>query len=125
MSPPAFADDGLNHPADVPAAIAQLKRYLSEPRFKIRLHDFVTDEATVAKRAVEALLEQHRDVSPEKVSFGRLLERIENAMRRLVHLYAVASLHADAEQARGSFFRTAPSDGSGNVDIEFLHCLAA
>lgn len=85
------------HPLTTQAAIATLKRYLSEPKHRISLHDFLMDEAIKAKSEFDKIFEVNASVRPSSTSITTIMKSCEAACERLMHLFAVGSLHAQNE----------------------------
>ena len=86
------------HPISKQAAIASLKRYLSEERYRISLDDFVTGEADRALKAVETTAPDvnNRDVNAANVE--RRVHGYETAMEVMVEAGFVAGRWSKTEQ---------------------------
>lgn len=86
------------HPISKQAAIASLKRYLSEDRYRISLDDLVTAEADRAIKTVEATAPDvnNRDVNAANVE--RCVHGYETAMEVMVEAGFVAGRWSKTEQ---------------------------
>lgn len=108
------------HPLTTQAAVATLKRYLGEPRHRISLHDFLLDEAKSAKQQFDRVFEENAASNPDHGSVANIMKGCEAACERMMHLFAVGSLHARNEHksAFWAAFRhvsALPSNISGYV----------
>lgn len=109
----ALEEFGRPHPLSVQAAVASLKRYLSEDRYRIQLRDLLADEAASTRSAVAALMKGSENLLP-KDHYADLVRKIESACERLVALMIAGVLYADARQAKyfGDAFQTVASISS-------------
>lgn len=125
----ALADLQAPHPLSAKVAVAALKRYLAEDRYRIRLHDLLADEVTRVeqKTSLEAMpVTPDQDTSQEAMQAR--LARYETICETLVALMAVGARWADGEQLSlfvGVFERLAdrwrePREGSANVRYQEL-----
>ena len=89
------------HPASTDAAVAVLKRYLSESRFNIQLSDFIRAEVDdVAERTSVDHFPVARSTSPDSSAIRERLDAYAAATGTLVSLAMVAGAWGEAEHAR-------------------------
>lgn len=88
------------HPLSVQAALAALKRYLSEERFRIQLHDLLADEALAASATLEVTFAEYKNIAPAKESVGDLLKHLEAKSEKLVHLFAHGAYFSTAQNTK-------------------------
>ena len=91
----AVAEASRPSPIDVELAVAMAKRYLSENRHRIHLHDLLVTEAQDTRdrlRAIEAAF------TGGTFSFEKEVDRREEASERLLRLLAICGFHARREQ---------------------------
>jgi hypothetical protein len=91
------------HPLSTKAAVATLKRYLSEDKHRIQLRDFLVEEAKTARGATKAALAATQGKTPDSVSGFELLNRLEAANEKQMHIFANGSYFAREDQARAFF----------------------
>src|SRR5205085_2661155 len=88
------------HPLSAVLAKATLKRYLSEVRYRIRLHDLFADELTRVERdtANDAFpVQPGESEEPNRETARARLERYESICETLMALYAVAGYWGEAQ----------------------------
>ncbi len=85
----ALVDFGRPHPLTVASAVAELKRYLTDPASRIRLRDLLVGEAN---RVHDAITDQHFPTGPMPTSEGmqERVARYEAISETLVAMLAVA-----------------------------------
>ena len=83
------------HPYSIEVAMARIKRYLSESRFRIRLADLVqeTVERVIEELADDALSVQDRDVSP--ASLNARIKRYDSICSTLIAMACVGARWAE------------------------------
>jgi hypothetical protein len=91
------------HPVSVQAAVATLKRYLSEERYRIQLRDFLVGEANQARPTIDAALAHVQGAEPNAHSTRELMQRLEAGCEKLVHLFVNGSFYAMPVQAKAFF----------------------
>ena len=84
------------HPLSTEAAVASLKRYLPEPRHRIRLADIVEDSVERVREAVFADASPMDD-PPDRASRSESLRRYEEACSTLLALASVGGYWAEEE----------------------------
>ena len=85
------------HPLSTEVAVASLKRYLSEPRYRIQLSDLIGE---TVERAVEAISDQAFDMnapSPDRESVTARVRDYEAACSTLLSVAAVGGSWAEDE----------------------------
>lgn len=105
------------HPLSTQAAVATLKRYLSEDKYRIHLRDFLLEEANQACLAVESAFQQVSTNSANQHSIQRLMKLIEAGCENLVHEFASGSFYATVQQSKTlfeAFHKIAPKAQSGD-----------
>src|SRR5205807_5219473 len=95
----ALEDIQAPHPVSVEVAVATLKTYLSEPRHRIRLRDFVKEETD---RLIETLAPEHFPESPTASGeeLEQRLKRYESASQVVLRLEATGC-HWGSDEQRG------------------------
>lgn len=91
------------HPVSVQAAVATLKKYLSEERYRIQLRDFLVGEANEARPTIDAALAHVHGAEPNAHSTRELMQRLEAGCEKLVHLFVNGSFYAMPVQAKAFF----------------------
>ena len=91
------------HPVSVQAAVATLKKYLSEERYRIQLRDFLVGEANEARPTIDAALAHVHGAEPTAHSTRELLRRLEAGCEKLVHLFVNGSFYGMPVQAKAFF----------------------
>lgn len=92
------------HPLSVASAVATLKRYLSEDRFRIQLNDFVTQEAGNAVASINAAYSVAKEQQPTQQLYSDLLSRFESACEVLIHIFAIGAFYG-REKDSPPFYR--------------------
>lgn len=87
------------HPLSIEAAVATLKRYMSEERYHIQLHEFLLDEANTARQVITKLFEQPLNQQLES-AFPPAVSALESASERLVTIFSVASFYSNSKQSK-------------------------
>jgi hypothetical protein len=85
------------HPLSTEAAVASLKRYLSEPKYRIQLHDLVTDEVMRVAHAVKTDKFSVSTPVPDVASATARVREYEAASETLVAMAIQGGLWAEAE----------------------------
>ena len=95
----AIAESSPPHPASIDAAVAQLKRYLSEPRYRIQLSDFVAREVdgVVARTAPDVLPSTNPQQLDLQELFGLRLQAYQSACETLTTVGIVGGAWAEPE----------------------------
>ncbi len=88
----ALAESTDQQPADTALAVAQLKRYLPDPVHRIRLHDLMIGEVTVAIEQFQGLPTDRR-FAPE--AYAERMGLYEQAMSRTTRLLATGAYFSD------------------------------
>jgi hypothetical protein len=83
------------HPLTTPVAVATLKRYLSSPEHRIRLHDLVIGETELVIRRVKTLIDIAPDPNPEGV-VKAVMMKVEAACETLNALVATGAYWGEA-----------------------------
>lgn len=91
------------HPVSTQAAVATIKKYLSEDRYRIQLRDFLVGEANETRSTIDAALAHVHDVEPNPHSTRELMQRLEAGCEKLVHLFVNGSFYAMPGQAKAFF----------------------
>ncbi|NAS89256.1 hypothetical protein C4E24_05900 [ANME-1 cluster archaeon AG-394-G21] len=89
----------LSHPISTAVAVAAVKRYLAEPRHRIRLHDLVHEET---ERVYQELLSERFDTQNNKITedvFQQHMREYEALIERLIAMLAALSYHDTGENA--------------------------
>ena len=87
------------HPVSTAVAVATVKRYLAEPRHRIRLHDLVHEETErVYQELLSERFETHVDKST-KEAFQQRMREYEALMERLAAMLAALSYHDTGENS--------------------------
>lgn len=108
------------HPISKQAAIASLKKYLSEDRYRISLDDLVNTEADRALKAVFAAAPDVNDRDVNAVSVERCVQGYEAAMETMIEAGFVAGRWSTPDQLepwRRSLTRFARKAHSGGVVV--------
>jgi len=87
------------HPVSTAVAVATVKRYLTELRHRIRLHDLVHEET---ERVYQELLSERFDTQNNKITkevFQQRMREYEALMERLAAMLAALSYHDTGENA--------------------------
>lgn len=90
------------HPISIQAAIATLKKYLSENK-TIQLRDFLRKEAEQTRDALEKIFLNIHATAPNKDSFLAMKKKIEASCEKLIHLFVNGSYHAKPDQIKEFF----------------------
>lgn len=87
------------HPLSIAAAVASLKRYMSEERHRIQLHELLLEEA---RKTRDAIQDAYKDAEgkPFEAHYPILVGKLEAASERLAVLFATGSMYATATQAK-------------------------
>jgi hypothetical protein len=91
------------HPITTQAAIVVLKRYLSESKYHIALHDTFLAQAIGVNETVNATFAEYAKGVPSKEAVPKLMQKLEASSEILVHMFATASFYTNAKQARPAF----------------------
>ena len=109
------------HPLSVQAAVATLKRNLSEDKHRIQLRDFLLDEAERASTALELAYAKIGGVSPNPQTANELLNNVEAGCEQLIHIFANGSFYSRKEHAKAFFdafeFITPIAQSSGGYTV--------
>lgn len=97
----ALAEFNRPHPLSLQAAISQLKTYLSEDRFQIRMRDLFANETRRTVDSLEKLFVEIAVQAPSAENFGPALKRIEAACETLVALTANKFYYGAIRHAQG------------------------
>ncbi len=91
------------HPMSTQAAVATLKRYLSEDRHRIQLRDFLMSEAREASSSTKLAFSEawSEEIAPE--AMAGLMRRVEAVNEKMLHIFASGAFHATDRQARAFF----------------------
>ena len=87
------------HPISTAVAVATVKRYLAEPRHRIRLHDLVHEET---ERVYQELLSERFDTQNNKITkevFQQRMREYEALMERLAAMLSALSYHDTGENS--------------------------
>ncbi|MGB3905698.1 MAG: hypothetical protein WBB22_12310, partial [Anaerolineae bacterium] len=87
------------HPASVSVALASLKRYLTEPRHRIRLHDLFIEEVERTRRELTSERFSVRGLHVDGPLLQQRLRAYEVALERLMVLVAALGYHDTGENA--------------------------
>jgi hypothetical protein len=82
------------NPASIPVAIAMVKRFLSEDKYRIRLHDFVSEEVEKSRSEIDS----PRFAFPsklEKPEFQARMHDYENVSQRLLAMLTAVSFFGE------------------------------
>lgn len=88
------------HPLSVDVAVASLKRYLSEDRFRIQLRDLLFDEAVQVVSTFDRFYSDAVQHQPAAEPLKTLMSRLEGSCSKLVSLFAVGAFYAKDDQSK-------------------------
>ena len=96
----SLADFSRPHPLSTAAAVASLKRYLSEPRFAIQLHDLVHREVDRAQEVFDGSQFPMNAGPVEGTAIDRRVRAYEIASETLMRMAYVAGYWSNDEQLK-------------------------
>ncbi len=91
------------HPISTQAAVATLKRYLSEDKYSIQLRDFLMAEVDQVRDLIDRANSNLPDIRPTHEIILEHMKRLEAACEKLIHLFATGSFLARPAQAKVFF----------------------
>jgi hypothetical protein len=85
------------HPLSKEAAVASIKRYMSEPRFNIKFSDLVADQVERAVKMIETCNFSLNEPKPESTSFTYRVRSYESTCSLLIAISSVGAFWAKEE----------------------------
>lgn len=91
------------HPLSVQASVATLKKYLSEDKHRIKLHDLLLEEAGRARSRIRNIFQEIEGKKPDEESVRTVMSGVESSCEVLIRLFECGARYADRTQAKMFF----------------------
>lgn len=89
----------LTHPLSTDIAVSTVKRYLVDPKSRIRLHDLIKDESERVYLELNSDKFKIDGVSPDKEHFQQRMHQYEAIVERLMAMLVALSYHDEGKNA--------------------------